>query len=291
MKNYFKLLTILSTVFIISETKAYFILNDVNTITISDKVTLKKEAVVTSKLSNPRYMAIVGNKGYITNWGDRKNTMDDFLAILDLNTNKIEETTIPIAGGAERIIYKEGKLYIAHGGAPANNIISVIDISDLNNQSTIETKDKPEEIFFLEDGTLVTLAEGKTVFNDKFEIISGPTEGAITFIDIASNTVTKEIVFSADNTSSYLVNEGDNLFYHLGTKVFKISKDATALALEDTGIEVGSIYALGVKDSKIYTSVTDFVSLSNLFVRNADDGKTIFTTTVGTGASKIYFNN
>jgi len=54
---------------------------------------------------------------------------------------------------------------------------------------------------------------------------------------------------------------------------------------------VGSIYALGVKDSKIYTSVTDFVSLSNLFVRNADDGKTIFTTTVGTGASKIYFNN
>ncbi|MGY0426734.1 MAG: YncE family protein, partial [Polaribacter sp.] len=65
-----------------SDTEAYIILNDVNTIIVADRYTFKKITEIKTGLKNPRYMAITNGKGYVTNWGDGADTSDDFLAII-----------------------------------------------------------------------------------------------------------------------------------------------------------------------------------------------------------------
>ena len=270
---------------------AYVILNDVNSIVVIDKVTFKKKAVITSKLGNPRYMTFSGGKGYITNWGEGTNENDDYLAVLNLETNKIEDSTIPLANGVEQIVSKDNKLYVSHkGGFTSNNIISVVDLSANNEVEEITVKDNPDELFFTEDGNLVVLSEGKPTFGPapNFEIISR-SPSAISFIDTETNNIIRDIVFAENTGSSLLSKEGNKLYYYYKNKVFEISEDATELATDESGIDVGNIYGMSVNDKTLYTVNYAFTTFSELKVRDIATKTTKFSSSVGLGASKIYF--
>lgn len=271
--------------------KIYAILNDANTIVVINKITLKQEAIITTGLGNPRYMTIVGGKGYITNWGDGADTTDDYIAVLDLNSNKIDEASkISLENGVEQIVNKNNKLYVSHKGAFSTaNIVSVVDLSD-TSVSTITVKDNPDELFFADNGQLVVLSEGNpTEFGGApfFEVLKRTTS-AIQFINIDTETVEKEIEFAENVGAGLMAYENGNIFYNVGDEVFSIEDSATTLSSE-SGISVGNIYGMNVKEGKLYTLNFAFTSFSDLNIIDVETGATEFSTAVGLGASKVYF--
>lgn len=94
---------------------AYIVLNASNKIEIVNRYTLKSVGSINSGLKNPRYIAFANGKGYVTNWGDGSVATDDYVAVIDLNTNKVS-SAIPVVEGPEKVIANLGKLYVAHKG-------------------------------------------------------------------------------------------------------------------------------------------------------------------------------
>ena len=276
-----------------TDTEAYIVLNDVNTIVVVDRFTFKKITEIKTGLGNPRYMAVANGKGYVTNWGSGSDTTDDYLAIIDLENNTIESETIPLDNGVERILAKNNKLYISHKGAfSSNNIISVVDLSSNNAIQKITVKDNPDEMFFDDYGNLVVLSEGKplTYGGAPDYAVLTSTASSILFINISDNTVTREITFSDNERATQLFYNNGSIYYYMGSekKVFTINEADTALATE--GIATGSIYGMAVKDNNLYTVSYNFTSLSKLIVTNLSSKQEVYSSPVGLGASKIYFN-
>ncbi len=272
---------------------AYVVLNDVNTLVIADKNTLVRKDIVTTGLQNPRYMAIVGNRGYITNWGDGSNTEDDYIAILDLDTNTIEATTISLDNGVEQIVARDNKLYVSHKGAfSTNNIVSVVDLSDNNSVTTITVNDNPDELFFSNTGELVVLSEGiGLTFGGPptFSIIERTTS-SISFIDINTNTVTRTLDFPENQGAEQMTHADGNIYYASNGEVFNIDVNATSLPTSGV-VTTGPISGMEVNGEELYTLTTDFQTLSTLTVFDLDTAEEIFSDQVGLGATKIYFPN
>lgn len=277
-----------------SDEYAYIILNDVNTIVVANKKTFEKVTEIKTGLKNPRYMAIVGEKGYVTNWGDGAEVTDDYLAIIDLSTNSITDEIISLDNGVEQIIANESKLYVSHKGAfTSNNIISVIDLNANNAITEITVKDNPDELFFDELGNLIVLSEGKPLSfggAPNFPVLTNTT-AAISFINVNTNTVEREIIFPENKRASLLAYENGELYYYMSSekKVFEIPESSTSLATE--GILVNDIYGMNVRDNQLFTVSYAFTSLSQLKVFNISSKTEVYATTVGLGASKIYYNN
>lgn len=272
------------------EENAYIVLNDVNTLVIADKLTMERKDIITTGIDNPRYITVVGDKGYITNWGDREKLTDDFIAIIDLSTNSVE-STIPVEVGVERIIAKDNKLYLSHGAGVKNNKVSVIDLANSNAVSIIEVKDGADELFFNSLGQLVVLSQGFNVFGSApdFELLSS-SEGAISFINTTTNTVEKELIMPVGNTASLLSQDDQNIYYASNGEVFTMAQNATELPTAG-GINTGFIYGMEVNNGNLYTVSFEFSSFSTLSIFDLENSSKIFSSSVGLGASKIYFPN
>ncbi|MDB0603225.1 cell surface protein [Tenacibaculum maritimum] len=275
-----------------SDTDAYIILNDANTIVVVDRYTFKKKSEIKTGLKNPRYMAISNGKGYITNWGDGATTTDDYVAVLDLSTNTLETGTISLDNGVERILAKDNKLYVSHLGAySSNNIISIIDLATNNAVTKVTVKDNPDEIFFDNQGNLVVLSEGKPLtYNADYTSVLTSTTSAISFINLATAEVVKELQFAENKRSTKMYIANGKIYYYSPSeeKVYQIEENATELAKE--GVEVGKIYGMAVKNNDLYTVEYAFKSLSKLSVIDLITKEEKYGTAVGLGASKIYFN-
>jgi len=127
-----------------TEDKAYVVANNSNTIAVVDRFSFEKETIISTGLNNPRYFIAVNGKGYVTNWGDTADETDDYVAILNLETNSVE-VNIPVVLGPEEIIANGSgtKVYVAHQGAfGQNDQVSMID-TDTNEASTITVGDVP----------------------------------------------------------------------------------------------------------------------------------------------------
>lgn len=278
-----------------SDTYAYIILNDVNTIVVADKITFEKVTEINTGLQNPRYMTFVNDKGYVTNWGDGRNFTDDYLAIVDLTTNTVENTTIALDNGVEQILSNGNKLYISHkGGFSSNNIISVVDLAANNSVEQIIVKDNPDEMYINDSADrLIVLSQGKPLTfggAPNFAVLTN-TPSSISFINLDTNEIQKEISFNENVSASLLSYDNNNIFYYLASenKVYQISEDATSLATE--GIDVGNIYGMNVRDNNLFTVSFAFTSLSRLNVFDINSKSSIYASPVGLGGAKIYFND
>jgi hypothetical protein len=276
-----------------NENDAYIVLNDANSIVVVDRYTFLKKAVITTGLENPRYMTVLNGKGYVTNWGDAATETDDYVAVLNLETNRIDESShIALDNGVERIISKNNKLFVSHkGGWSSNKIISVIEVSD-NSVSKITVNDNPDTMFFIASGELVVLCKGKPLAYGgapDFDV-SEATTSSISFIDVSNNTVTKSLEFAENVVGTHMSHDGNNIYYYSDTDnlVYKISESATELASD--GIDVGEIYGMTVKNNLLYTVENSFSELSKLDIIDYESDSKLYSTAVGLGASKIYFN-
>lgn len=270
---------------------AYVILNDANSVAIVDRYTFETVGSINTGFDNPRYMAVIGDKGYVTNWGeDTYTTNDDYLAVIDLNTNTLEASTISLSFGVEQIVAFGDKLYVSHKGAyTSNNIISVVNTANNNTVTEITVNDSPDEIIVDDAGNLIVLCEGNTLYNADWSV-AGITTASISFINTSTNEVTNTIEFPENENASLLAYENGNVYYYQSATamVYTINESATSLA--SSGLDVNSIYGMSVNGGNLYTVTYNFVDLSELIVYNLTSGAEVYRNELGLGASKIYFN-
>lgn len=268
--------------------RAFIVVDNQNTITAVDRYTFEKRGEITTDLFTPRFMTVAGNKGYVTNWGSTSDSKDDFIAVVNLDLYTIE-SIIPVGNGPERIIERNGKLYVSHKGAfTTNNIVSVIDI-DSKAVQEITVKDNPDELFFNNLGQLVVLSSGRTIYDANWNV-TGNTLGSIAMIDVASLEVSNELVFAEGEHPSLMVLENNIIYYNVGNNVYAIND--TAVSLSNTSIieAEGYFYGLEVEGDALFTIDASFSDVSTLNVYSIASKTKTQTKEVAIGASKIYFN-
>lgn len=261
---------------------AYIIGNDANVIYVVDRNTFKIKGTIFKDIQNPRYISFYKGKGYVTNWGSTSTGDDDYIAVIDLDTNLVT-SKIAVSNGPEQILQKEGNLFVSHKGAfTFNNIVSVIDINQQEVVKQITVDYNPDELILLENGELVVLSEGGKSWHSV-----GVTPASIQFIDTDTNTIDRKIPFSDGNQPSLLSYDNGTLYYSLNGAIYSI--DTTATSPSDKSIVSENIYGMSVRDGKIYMTTYDFVSLSELIVYDVNVSKEVYREETIIGASKIYF--
>lgn len=263
--------------------QAYIITTDDNKITVVNRYSFLKEATITTGLNNPRHFVSLGDKGYVTNWGDPAITTDDFIAVIDLATNTVE-TTIPVEEGPERILVLNNKLYVSHkGGLNYNNIISVIDTTDTASIPTIPVGDVPDEMIFDASNNIWVICEGKPASS------GSETAGTLKKINTSDDTVVTTIDFASTEHPKTLSYESGTLYYDLAGGVYSLLETETTLPIAP--IITTPAYALSVENGKLYTTdAVDMISDGTLKVFDLTDNSEIQSITVGVIPGGIYFN-
>ena len=195
---------------------AFIVVNGSNKIEVVNRYSFESVATIDSDLLNPRYMAILDNKGYVTNWGDPGIATDDFIAVINLISREVE-STIPVSEGPEQIIGKNGKLYVSQkGGFNVNNKISVIDTGN-NSVNTIIVNDVPDELFFDNLGNLLVLSSGANLF---WQTPPVETEASITKIDVTDNSIISNLVFEEGEHPGLMAYENGMIYYILNDELY-----------------------------------------------------------------------
>lgn len=266
---------------------AYIVVNNSHKVEVVDRYTFESVATIDTDLMNPRYITFSGNKGYVTNWGDGSSATDDFVAVIDLNNNSVQ-STIAVAEGPEKILERNGKLYVAHkGGFSQGNSISVISL-DTNNITTITTGDVPDEIVF-DGNTLWVLCEGNPSWT------GNETAGSIVTIDATTDTVANTLTFGTTEHPSILDIENNTVYYYMSGSVYSMATSSIALPTTATlsNINTNAFSAsMKVNGNTLYfTDAGDNASAGSLLIYNLNDNTLTDTKTVGINpGGGIYFN-
>lgn len=254
--------------------KAYLISYTDDEIIVVNRNSFFKEAVISTGLDHPKYFAESGGKGYVTNWGDPTITSDDFIAVINLETNMVT-ASISVDEKPEKIISKNGKLYISHIGD--TNTLTIIDGADDSVITVAINGTVLDDIVFDSSNTLWILSEGDAV-----------TGGKLIQFNISDETTTSLDFAIGEHPKNLIYNNG-NLYYDLNGSIYTLTQNDTALPA--TAIITTPVYKIAVNDSKLYvTNDPDSVSNGTLKVFDLNDNSELQTLTTGVIPGGIYFN-
>ncbi len=246
------------------EDNAYIVVNNSSTIEVVNRYTFESIAKVESQISNPRYIDFYGNKGYISNWGDPNDKTDDYIAVLNLETNTVE-AKIAVAEGPEKLMIHNGKIYLTHkGGYNYGNSISVIDAASQTFTRSITVGDVPEAMQ-IKNEKLYVLCSGKPDFTQD-ETLAGLYK-----IDIISNTVEASLTFNERVHPSHLELMDNALYYTLEKEVYSLDltefilPNAPLFSTSATGVQI--LYGFKIQNGKIYVAdAKDYASNGEVLI-------------------------
>jgi len=225
------------------EDKAYIVVNNSNKIEVADANTFEEKAQITG-LRLPRYfLASASNRAYVSEWG--VDGLTGTIAVLDL-TSQTVLNRISVGVGPEKLLLKNEQLYVTHvGGYTSNNIISVIDLTTNQVQTTIPVLDKPDACVEAVDGSIWVACAGDVAYLTYPTIDTiNSTESGLVKLNPVTNTVEETILFGKGNPVGNLVLNTSNkseLYYRRSGKVWKYT---IASGLE-TALFSGTFYGLG----------------------------------------------
>jgi len=265
--------------------KAYIIAGGSNVINVVNRYTFKLIAKVETGLTNPRYGVVKDGKAYVTNANTYSyinpatGNTDDYIAVIDLATNKVE-SKIELGATANRILLENNKLYITDS---SNDKVLVINPATkaLETPVTIGFSGDSMEV---KDGTLYVLRAPY-----------GDNRSEIVKVKLSDKSVTK-ITFPASlDRAGYLDIYNDKIYYTSNKSVYAITTTATAASTTAIATATlpagGSIYGFAVNNDKIYIADGgDFGSNSKAYIYNLS-GSLQKELTVGVGPNGFYFNN
>jgi hypothetical protein len=254
--------------------KAYLIASADDKITVVDRNSFFKDIEITTGLNNPRYFAASGTTGYVTNWGDPMVTTDDFIAVIDLETNTVT-SSISVDEKPNHIISKNGKIYITHNGNTPN--LTIIDASD-NSVNTVTLNGVIiTDLVFDNTNSLWILSEGDAVLGGK--LIKFNTSDESTF----------ELDFTPGENPKNLSYNDSSLYYSLNGSIYTLLQTDTALPT--TSIITTPIYKIAVNNGQLYvTNDPDSVSNGTLKIFDLTDNSELQSIPTGIVPGGIYFN-
>jgi YVTN family beta-propeller protein len=274
--------------------KAFIIANVSNKISVVDRYSFIKEASIDAGLSNPRYMVVSNGKGYVTNWGDTADETDDYIAIINLESNTVEGT-IPVVLGPEAIVAKDNYVFVAHQGAfGTNNKVSVIDTDKQEVITTITVGDRPGNMQLDDSGDLWVLSSGEPSY------ATVETSGTLSKINTSTYEVENSLDFeTTEHPGKLYFNEG-NLYYAItNSGIYRMEVSSATLpstpffANSDLDVFTNinlNLFAIAVNDNKLHLTYGDYSSNGSLGIYDLNTNSELSTYPVGIIASNIYFN-
>ena len=269
------------------EVLAIIVVNVSNKIEIVNRYTFENLGTINTNLMNPRFARVIGNKLFVTNWGDGGNPDDDFVAVFSLIDFSFIEA-IPVAEGPEKMISVNNSLYIAHkGGFSFNNIVSVIDSESNAVIKEIEVGDQPNSMI-INGNDLWVLSSGKPSYADV------ETAGELSRINQSTNVVEESLEFSEETIHpENLQLSGGDAYLTIGKFVYKYEPgEALPTAAEFSLDEVAVLYGFEIRDNKIYVASprADFTGDGDLYIYDLNNGSLIDQYKTGINPNGIYFN-
>lgn len=264
--------------------KAYIIAGGSNVINVVNRYTFKLIAKVETGLASPRYGVVKNGKAYVTNANTYSyinpatGNTDDYIAIIDLATNKVE-SKIELGATANRILLENNKLYITDS---SNDKVLVVNPATKALEAPI-TIGYDGDSMEVEDGILYVLRAPY-----------GDNRSEIVKVKLSDKSVSK-ITFPASlDRAGYLDIYNDKVYYTSNKSVYAITTTATAAsttAIATASLPGGSIYGFAVNDDKIFIADGgDFGSNSKAYIYNLS-GSLQKELTVGVGPNGFYFND
>lgn len=268
--------------------RAYVVVNNSNAIKVVNRNTFELITTITTTIQSPRYIVFENGKGYVSNLGNPADPSDDYIAVIDLNSNQVT-ATIPVSEGPEKMVEENGKLYVAHkGGWGVGNTISVIDLSSNTVTATIAVADALDGIEE-ENGFLYVLCSGFSSWSPDVP----STQGGLYKINMTTNEVVSSLSFAEGTYPSHLEIENNKMYYTVTGEVYAMDLSATSLPVNALFSLNGvySIYGFEVENGKIYMSdPKDFNSNGEIFIY-ATNGTFINSYEVGIAPNGFYFND
>ena len=256
--------------------KAYIVVNNSHKIVVVNRLTMEKIAVIQGEdIHNPRYFTVIDNLGYVSNWGDPFDPSDDFVAVVNLQSNTVMEK-VAVAEGPEKMIADGTDLFVClQGGYGNNNQVVVIDTKQNSIKTSLVVGDVPNSIVTDNKGDVWVLCGGSPAWT------GSETGGSLYRID-PSGFVTSKIDFPKSDHPSLLNQDMGILYYNLNGKVYQMGVDATVLPEEALQGLDGFYYAMEVEKGELFgTDAGDFASEGTLKVFNINSGALLET--IGTG--------
>ena len=248
------------------EDKAYIVVNNSSTVEVVNRYTFEHIATIESQVLTPRYITFIGDKGYLTNWGDPADPEDDYVAVINTQTYEVE-SKISVSEGPETILNNNGTLYVAHkGGWAWGNSISVINATLKTVTSSIQVADVPDKMV-IKNNDLYVICSGKGDYTGN-ETLAG-----IYKINMVTNQVTDKFRFAQGAHPSYLEIIDNNMLYTLNKDVYKVDlndfKLPTTPFFSTSTQNIKLIYGLSIIHNKIYIAdAKDYTSNGEVFVYN-----------------------
>jgi len=261
--------------------KAYIISSASNKITVVNRYTFKLIDIIETGFANPRYGVVHDGKAYVTNLNTFADLTDDYLTVIDLADNSVDEP-IPVGAIAEKIFVENDKLYVLNGSYGDGNSIKVINPENGTVDTTIALPQSPNS-FGIDNGKLYVLT-GSSFFD--------PAPSHIVRISLTNNTVEKDITMPADMIGAQNLNIAEGgIYFSLGNSIYGNAITATTISetpLFATGAT--TLYGFQILNDAMYvTDAKDYVSDGALFIYTPS-GTLLKTLTTGLIPNSVYLN-
>lgn len=207
----------------------------IEVVTLED---FKSVATIDNINGIPRYMAISGNKAFVSCW-------QNLVHVIDLNTNQIIDS-IHVGNGPDEMVISGEFLYVVNsGGFVSDSTVSFFNINNKEIIGRIEVGIRPSGIVKDYAGDLWVLSSGNgwNGYPDGTD-----TKGKLVCIDPSSNQITLQLDFPAtDMHPEHLIISGDGktLYYAYPGGIYRVSVDDPSLATEPFIPSSVMYYALG----------------------------------------------
>jgi hypothetical protein len=269
---------------------AYIIAGGANVINVVNRYTFKLIAKIETGLVNPRYGVVKDGKAYVTNantyapYGKPADdpaviagNTDDYVAVIDLATNKFE-SKINVNATANRIIEKNGKLYITE--PYDNDKLLVVNIATKSLETSVAI------------GTSANTMEEK---DGVLYILRGPygSRSEIVKVKLSDKTTSKITFPEALDGAGYMDVYNDKIYYTVSNSVYSINTNATVASTTPIvkASTVANLYGFAVNNDRIYVADSgDYKADSKAYIYNLT-GTLQKELTVGVGPNGFYFNN
>ncbi len=259
---------------VLASDKGYIVVNNSHKVVVVNRYTMEKISIIEgSNINNPRHLVILDNVGYLSNWGDPTDPLDDFIAVIDLITNDVVRT-ISVGEGPENMVITNTKLFVnLEGGYSQNNEVTAVDLQFNEVDTVITVGEVPNSscIDFL--GTVWVLCGGNPSWtgNETAGRLYKITETSISYYE-----------FGPEDHPEHLTYGDGKLYYNLNGKVYQMDIDATNLPSEALNGFNGYYYTLKFNETKLYaTDAGDFASEGTLKVFDIASANLLETITTG----------
>ncbi|KQB43017.1 YncE family protein [Flavobacterium aquidurense] len=262
---------------------AYIIAGGSDVINVVNRYTFKLVSKIETGLITPRYGVVKDGKAYVTNANTYSyinpatGDTDDFIAVIDLATNKVE-SKIDLNSTANRIILENNKLYITDS---SNDKVLVVNPATKTLEAPI-TIGYSGDSMEVKDGVLYVL---KSPYQNRGELVK---------IKLSDKTISKIAFPESLDGSGNLDIYGDKIYYTVNKSVYAMNTSATTPSttpLFTASLSTdGYIYGFTVKNDKFYIGDGgDFKSSSKAYIYDLN-GTFIKDLAVGIAPNGFYFN-